>query len=224
MTPMEIGPSRPAYQEPTDVESTQPAAETTTPQGEPDTPNVTLESLARDVYEGTRLFHATDAEGKESIRANGFKSSEKTSGLTDNVKASLRQNLSPDTYNQLTKEISANHYLTDDKNLAKSLASGHHQNAPTPSIVRTIGVKENFETKPDPLAGPFFQHSIVVGSDIPQGYILGSKKSSSGPDSVTFQRALNKAGINISEDKAKDLLKGAQSDSEDDFEDSGDES
>jgi type III effector protein AvrRpm1 len=163
--------------------------------------NLPTAKSARAVYEENRLYHGTGGKSKHSIRANGFSRAHKIDGGS----AAASSAWSTESRDENKPSY---HYLTTERRRADRYA--YAAESDSPAIVRTIGVRHDL-----PL-----EHIMGVDrtqSDIPTQYIVGSKHSDPGPESATFQKALERANIDVSLQEAGRLLRDVQSDSESDF-------
>lgn len=165
----------------------------------------TTHEQVRSVYQASRLYHGTSDESKRSIRAHGFSSNRKVEGGS----AAARSHHSAGFEGEDASAQSVSyHYLTAEKSRASRYALAAKTGGP--SLVRTVGVRHDIPME------------RVMGvdrtsSDIPPQYVVGPKSSDPGPESSVFRQALERAGIQVSEQDAGRLLRDVQSDSESDF-------
>ncbi len=163
-------------------------------------------TAARQVYEESRHYHGTGDVSKQSIRLHGFSNEHKTHGGSAAVRSHYRSSF--DGENAPPPQATSYHYLT----AAKSQASRYALKASSgrPSLVRTIDV-------PHAVQMERVMGADRTSSDIPPQHVLGSKMSDPGLEGSVFQQALERAGIQVSEQAASLLLRDVQSDSEHDF-------
>jgi type III effector protein AvrRpm1 len=177
-----------------------------------------LEESARRVYDQSRLYHGTNLPSKESIRENGFNKDLKSGGASKELEDRLRD--IPEDFEDLTSKYKGalnsaqnNNFFTSNKEGAKTYARKSLETGP--AIARTLGIKESFSVHRDPDSDDHANQR--TSSNIPPDYIVGSKKSGSSADGAIFQRELLRAGIPVSPQKAGELLREVQSDSDEDF-------
>ncbi|NWB92640.1 hypothetical protein [Pseudomonas agarici] len=153
-----------------------------------------LESKARAVYENERRFHGTDAHSASSIKNDGFKSGKKTA-YTD-------------------ADATPHHFITGDKNVARSFASTHGLQA---ALIRTLGAHTNKHAKFE--RDPFMRDPTTLRTkyDIKPKHVLGGKGRASGDNAEVFRKRLDDAGIKVGKSEAKRLLNEVESDSDNDF-------
>ncbi|RMS35366.1 hypothetical protein ALP68_200299 [Pseudomonas ficuserectae] len=169
---------------------------------------------ARRVYKESVLWHGTSMQSKIDLRRQGFDVNRKTDGATEGSRTS---NSAPtDT---LIRNARRHNYLTAYDVTAKNYA--RRADPESPALVRTIGVKSNFNIELDPESkdenGEISQFSCRTTDSIPKKYIVGSKSSQPGADAKVFKTELSNAGFEVSTSRAGELLRAVQSDSEDDF-------
>jgi len=177
-----------------------------------------LQSLSKQVYRDTVLWHGTSQASKVNIQASGFDTRNKRSGATQGVEN--RHEVDP----AFRERASGYNYFTSHREIAKKYA--RTASPDSPALVRTIGIRSGFGLELDPdskVAGQVSQFSARTTSRIPSSHVLGSKRDSAGPSARIFQQELRDAGAEVSTKMAGELLKYAQTDSEDDFGGSDDE-
>lgn len=171
-----------------------------------------LQSLAKQVYRDTVLWHGTSQASKVNIRASGFDTRNKRPGATQGMEN--RYEVDP----AFKERASGYHYFTSYREIAKKYA--RTASPDSPALVRTIGIRSGFglELDSDSMAdGQVSQFTARTPSRIPSNHVLGSKRDSAGPNARIFQQELGDAGVEVSTTMAGELLKYAQTDSEDDF-------
>lgn len=176
--------------------------------------NDKLISRARGVYRESVLWHGTSMQSKIDLRKRGFDVTRKSGGATEG--ASTAHSSPAD---KLIENAKRHNYLTSHDKTAKSYARlADYEN---PALVRTIGVRNNFNIELDPESkdenGEVSKYSCRTTDSIPKKYIVGSKHSEPGADAKIFKQELADAGIKVSTSRAGKLLRAVQSDSEDDF-------
>jgi type III effector protein AvrRpm1 len=177
-----------------------------------------LQSLAKQVYRDTVLWHGTSQASKVNIQASGFDTRNKRPGATQGVEN--RHEVDP----AFKARASGYNYFTSHRDIAKKYA--RTASPDSPALVRTIGIRSGFGLELDPdskVGGKVSPFAARTTSRIPTEHVLGSKKDSAGPSARIFQQELRHAGADVSTKMAGELLKEAQTDSEDDFGGSDDE-
>ena len=169
--------------------------------------NNRLRSAAKRVYDETVLWHGTKQEHVSSLRENGFSVAHKQEGATAGGNANMFMMLS----SQAQVESSQYHYLSSRRKMAKDFAMFADMNQP--ALVRTIGVKNNFNLFQDPRTGT---DAWSTQDSINPKFVLGSKRSDPGENATIFKNEMRAAGHDVSTEQAGALLREVQSDSDDD--------
>lgn len=178
-----------------------------------------LASSAREVYQESLLLHGTSRRSKNNIRRFGFQAAEKNGGST-NAAIRMMRRLGTPIDRQLLEDATYYHHFTTIKDSATTYA--HLTDNAQPAIVRTIGIRNNYNTEIDPHISAD-NPVLCLGhyrsnSTIRPRYVLGSKHSPPGEDAAVFQEELSEAGHSVSKEQAGRLLRAVQSDSDSDFE------
>ncbi|MFE8645374.1 hypothetical protein ACFX58_09855 [Sphingomonas sp. NCPPB 2930] len=164
-----------------------------------------LRDAAKDVYRQSVLWHGTKHEHLRSLRESGFSKRLKKEGATTGGDMFM-------SFSDPAKSEARNqHYFASDRRMAKDFAMFADMN--NPALVRTIGVKSNFNLETDPRTG---EPAVCTTDSIPAKYVLGSKSSPAGANAKVFKKEMKRAGHDVSTDRAGQLLKEVQSDSDDD--------
>jgi type III effector protein AvrRpm1 len=171
------------------------------PRLEPAQTEVDLKRNARQVYQASVTYHATDEQGKRDIQEHGFLRARKTNGAT--ARAGF-----PDP------NSSSHYYLFGLRADAKKFADRHLLGS-TSAIVGVLGAGQEFPVESDPKGVGLA--ACRTGSDIGRHLGLGSRRSPPGNDAEGFRLLLDKAGMKVDRKKAGELLREVQSDSEDEM-------
>ncbi|GIZ52277.1 hypothetical protein NCCP691_22910 [Noviherbaspirillum aridicola] len=166
---------------------------------------------ARAVYLQNRLFHGTSRASVRSIRKHGLTANEKVPGAAASVFA--RSSLRP----EVLENAKNYNYLTPEKQAAKAYAS-MAKGDDAPGLVRFIVAHDEFSLVPDPDSEEG-DGSLRTDAAIPASRVLGSKRSpgSASASASAFRAALARAGIDVAQSRAAEMLQEVQSDSESDF-------
>lgn len=166
-----------------------------------------LISNARSVYRESVLWHGTTMQSKIDLQRKGFDVSRKTDGATAGGNANMFMNMS----RAAQAESRENNYFSSSRKEAKDFAMFADMNNPV--LVRTIGVRSNFNLTSDPRTGGT---ALMTNQSIPPKFVLGSKNSAPGENAKVFKNEMREAGHNVSTAQAGALLREVQSDSDDD--------
>ncbi|WP_367143390.1 type III effector [Pantoea stewartii] len=180
------------------------------PRSAPRTKRESLASVARQVYEGSVLFHGTSGSNRDALRSRGFSVANKTHGATEGVR---RQSVLFETPSQeLTSNSRLYNYFTSDKDAAYNFAL--MADPCDTAIVRTIGIRNNIPIEAD--TDTTYNSNLRTVNDVPAKYVLGSKRSEPGLNAKVFKQEMKTAGYNVSTAEAGRLLREVQSDSDQD--------
>lgn len=166
-----------------------------------------LTASAKRVYKDSVLWHGTKMQSKIDLRSRGFDKSRKTEGATVGGNTNMFMNLSGGAQ----AEAREHHYLSSSRKEAKDFAMFADMDNPT--LVRTIGVRSNFNLITDPRTGGT---ALMTNQSISPRFVLGSKSSAPGENAEVFRSEMRAAGHSVSREQAGALLREVQSDSDDD--------
>ncbi|EPM72543.1 type III effector protein AvrRpm1 [Pseudomonas syringae pv. theae ICMP 3923] len=108
-------------------------------------------------------------------------------------------------------ESRQNHYVSSSRKEAKDFAM--FADMSNPGLVRTIGLRSNFNLISDPRTGGT---ALMTDQSIHRKFVLGSKSSAPGENAKVFRDEMHAAGYDVSTKQAGKLLREVQSDSDDD--------
>ncbi|MBV6799958.1 type III effector [Xanthomonas euvesicatoria] len=169
---------------------------------------------ARETYKRSVLWHGTALDNLASIRRNGFSTRLKSAGATEGAKSTLGE-----PTEELADSARLHNYFTSSRDSAKKFAK--FADSSNPAIVRTIGIRNNFDIELDPdtknAQGEPSPYCARTTDSIPAKFVLGSKRSAPGDNAKIFKAEMKAAGYKVSTEQAGKLLREVQSDSDDDF-------
>ena len=163
-----------------------------------------LKRNARSVYRASVSYHATDPDSKQDIQRSGFQLGRKNKGATE-------RSGFPDP------DSPSYHYLIPSRDQALAF-DARHLTGHAPTLVRVLGAGHAFPIESDPNSTELyegFRTSLDIGSHL----VLRSKRSPAAEDAEGFRQQLSQAGVQVDRDRAGELLREVQSDSEDDLPD-----
>jgi type III effector protein AvrRpm1 len=155
------------------------------------------------------MYHGTNEVSKINIAQNGFKLANKVGGHTQD--AINKDRFGADS--ELAEANSQHHHFAANKSVANVVAMTSSPGEE--ALVRLIGVANEMRLEPDPFMRT--ANGVRTNADVPSEFVLGSKHSPPRANGEVFRRALSRAGIDVDQDRAGQLLRTVQSDSEDDF-------
>lgn len=164
---------------------------------------------ARAVYEENRLFHGTRKDNVADIRRHGLDVSRKSRGATAGALETMVMT------EAAVSDASQHNYLTLDKSTAKAFARLAGK-SDQPGLARIIAGEEEFSLARDPHSLKE-QRAFRTSETIPASRVLKSARSGDNTAAAAFREALARAGIDVSAERAAEMLYAVQSDSESDF-------
>ncbi|WP_146125664.1 hypothetical protein [Burkholderia ambifaria] len=182
-----------------------------------DLPRLSPEQRARvgEVYRENRMYHGTSEPSKQSIRQKGFSANRKTTGATAK---SFGEDDAAESSDKFFKNARRYNYLTSNHGIASQYAL-LATDTEKPVIVRAL--HKLTENDPDAMSAGMaaYSDSYRTKSDISSKYILGpSRQPASEQEAKVFQKLLRKHDLEVSVEHAGLLLRGEQTDSEDEVE------
>ncbi|WP_236469140.1 type III effector protein AvrRpm1 [Pseudomonas syringae] len=159
------------------------------------------------MYSESVLWHRPSIYSKKHLNSKRIHVGRKTGGATAGGNANMFMNLS----REAQSEARRHHYLSSSQKEAKDFAM--FADTSNPTLVRTIGVRNNLSLITDPRTGGT---ALMTDQSIPRKFVLGSKSSAPGENAKVFRDEMRAAGHNVSTKQAGELLREVQSDSDDD--------
>ncbi|CAB3774573.1 hypothetical protein [Paraburkholderia humisilvae] len=180
-----------------------------TPSSSTEQAGESAQAVARRTYKEAVRYHGTDRESKEDILRNGFMIERKRLGYTgDAVKKGRFQ-----ADGELATENAGHHHFASNKSVAKVVAMTTSRGKE--ALVRVICPPDKVPLEADPFMRS--ANSERTRNNIDARFVLGHKQSSPNANGAVFNDLLKKAGVEVDNNRAGQLLAGVQSDSEDDF-------